>query len=177
MAKIFSMTATPLDSALNITLYALSYLLVTSAVHAIGVSLCMYIDHHRRIRLSTAVTDEEKIVSGEGGMRDLSEEEARTNLPEAKNDKAAPPPSHPHPHQTSTRQLLTDQQSSTHINKHLPLPSSNCDATTPLRTLDKRSKSNHTSSDPAAFPQRPTTKAATHVPNNFTKYGTTEAAS
>ncbi|KAL9129182.1 MAG: hypothetical protein Q9175_007363 [Cornicularia normoerica] len=160
MGNIFSNAAPLLDTGFTIAIYTLCYLLFIAVILAIGISLCMYIDHRRQVRLSRAALVVEGTLDDEG------------NECEDKDEEAALLPSQTQSHQD---QLFTVLQSCTDVNEKLPLLSNKYGATTPLRVLDKRFEPEHTINKPTTFPQRSTTNATVHIAEYFTKYGMTEA--
>lgn len=156
MGNIFSMAAPLLDTDVKITMFITCNLLFIGVVLAIGISLCTYIDHRRRIRLSRAVLDEER-------WKD------EKDLPEVEHEKA--PLLQPQSHQHQNRHLISDLQSRTYINGKPSLPCSKYSTNSCLRVWDQGSKLEHAINEPAIFPRRPTTRTTAHVPKYFTKYG------
>ncbi|CAF9922160.1 MAG: hypothetical protein ALECFALPRED_002036 [Alectoria fallacina] len=156
MGNIFSMAAPLLDTDLKIAVYLFCYLLFIGVVLAIGITLCVYIDHRRRTRLSRAVLDVE---------RTSPEEEDEKELLEGEDEKVPLLP--PQSYQGQNRQFISDLQSCTYVNEKLSLLSSRYGATSPLRVLDKRSNLEFTINRP----RRSATDTTAHVPKYFTKYG------
>lgn len=80
MGNIFSMAAPPLDTdsntALDIAMYIISYLLIIGVVLSIGICICIYIDHRQLTRLSAAVLDEERNLNAREREREEKVEEA-----------------------------------------------------------------------------------------------------
>lgn len=169
MGNISSMAAPLFDTGFKIAVYIFCYLLFIGVVLAVGISLCMYIDHRRQTRLSRATLDEERNVSeGEDEEKKVSAGKDGEEFPEGEDEKTPllPPPSH----QDQNRQLISCVQSCTYENDSLSLLSCKYGATTtPLRLLDKRPKWAYTVNKPATFPRLSVTPTTAPVPKLFTK--------
>lgn len=124
------MTAIPLDTELKIIIYILAYLLSIGVVLALGISLCMYIDHRRHSR--TVVSDVEE---------NFEEKEEETECEEKDEEfRAALLASQAHSHQDRYCRPITDLQSCSYVDGRSVSLGSKYGATTPPPSLGREMK-------------------------------------